>query len=138
MSLQFKKCKTCGRIFDGYGMECPACIEENERQFNIVKEYVWEHPRTSVQELLRETEVDEKRVARFLKEGRLELDNSEGLVTCERCGVPISHGTLCRKCKEKLAAAMDRVLPKQEPAKREESAVKTSGKDKLHVRVDGR
>ncbi|MBD5559255.1 MAG: flagellar protein [Clostridia bacterium] len=140
MSVQFKKCKTCGRIFDGYGLECYECVEENERQFNLVKDYIWEHPKASMQEIVEDTGVNEKLIIRFLKEGRLEFDNASGLIVCEKCGAPITGGTLCRNCKEKLSKAMDSVLPGMPaPAASEQAPLTAGRKDKkLHVRVNGR
>lgn len=138
MSVQFKKCVSCGRIFDGYGLECYDCVEEHERQFNLARDYIWDNPRASMQEIVEETGVSEKLILRFLKEGRLEFDNSAGLIVCERCGAPITSGTLCRSCKEKLSKAMDSVLPNQEPSKTEKVPLSSSKSDKLHVRVNGR
>ena len=140
MSLQFKKCTSCGRIFDGFGLECPECVQENERQFNLVKDYIWENPRASMTELSEETGVPAKLITRFLREGRLELDNADGLIVCERCGAPITSGTLCRNCKDKLAHAMDRVLPNAgKPAPKEDKMpIGSTKSDKLHVRVKGR
>lgn len=138
MALEFKKCKTCGRIFQGFGNRCPDCIEEEERQFNLVRDYIWGHTGASIHEVVENTEVDPKVVLRFLKEGRLELENSEGFLVCEKCGAPISSGTMCANCKSQLSKAMDSVLPKaQQPAaSRAPEPNLGSGKtDKLHVNV---
>lgn len=142
MSLQFKKCKTCGRIFQSiHGLECPECIDDRERKFAIVRDYLYEYPGASMDEIVEETEVDPKLIIRFLKEGRLEMQNSKGLLSCEKCGAPISSGTMCTSCKDKLAKAMESVLPKSmtEKGKKESRAVSSSSqKDKLHVNVRGR
>lgn len=137
MSVQFKKCKSCGRIFQGYGLECYDCVEQNEKHFNTVKDYIWDNPRASMQEIVEETGVNEKLILRFLKEGRLELDNSEGLILCESCGKPITTGTMCRACKERLSKIMDGALP-QPAAKKEKTPLGSTKADKLHVRVNGR
>lgn len=140
MSLQFKKCKTCGRIFQSYhGFECPDCIDERERQFAKVKEYLYEYPGASMDEIVAGTEVDAKQILRFLKEGRLEMQNSEGLLTCEKCGAPVTSGTMCQNCKDKLARAMQSVLPKAgaEPVKKDKTT-SSRQKDKLHLNVHGR
>lgn len=140
MSLQFKRCKTCGRIFQSiHGNECPECIDERERKFQLVKDYLYEHPGAFMEEIVEETKVDPKLVLRFLKEGRLEMLNSAGLLTCEKCGAPITSGTMCQKCKDKLARAMQSVLPKAAPAaKKGQSQGAPPQKDKLHVNVHGR
>lgn len=140
MASEFKKCKTCGRIFQGYGKQCPDCVEEEDRQYNLVRDYVWAHPGASMYEIVEETEVDPKLILRFLKEGRVELENADGLLTCEKCGTPISSGTLCDACKSKLSKAMDSVLPKAKASKPEPRSSSSpgmgSGKtDKLHVNV---
>lgn len=139
MALEFKKCKTCGRIFQGFGLRCPDCIEEEERQFTMVKDYIWEHPGASMHELVENTGVDAKLVLRFLKEGRLEMDTADGLLVCEKCGAPITSGTMCAKCKEKLSKAMDSVLPKSQAPQPKSSGDNPFSNamraDKLHVNV---
>ena len=135
MSLQFKKCKTCGRIFQSIsGFECPDCIDEREKKFALVKEYLYQEPGASLDMIVENTGVDSKLVIRFLKEGRLEMQNSGGLLKCEKCGAPVSSGTMCNACKDKLSRAMQRVLPKP-AAGAGQPPVSASGKDKLHVNV---
>lgn len=141
MALQFKKCKTCGRVFQTAfdGLECPDCVEERERKFEKVKEFLYRYPGASMEEIIEETEVDPKLILRFLKEGRLEMMNAAGLLTCEKCGAPITSGTMCAKCKDKLSRAMQSVLPKApEPVREKKSPLGSTKADKLHVNVHGR
>lgn len=93
-----------------------------------------------MEEIVAETEVDPKLILRFLKEGRLEMQNSAGLLSCEKCGAPITSGTMCQNCKDKLAKAMQSVLPKanQGQGKKDSKTISSSQKDKLHVNVHGR
>lgn len=136
MALQFKKCKTCGKIFQSLGsLECPDCIEERERKFQLVKEYLYKEPGASLEKLAEETGVEEKLIIRFLKEGRLEMTSVEGLLTCEKCGAPVTSGTMCDKCKDKLARAMQSVLPSSKGATAGKSLTGKPGKDKMHGNV---
>lgn len=140
MKSQFRKCKTCGRIFQSsVGTECPDCIEDREQKFNLVKEYLYEKPGASLEEIAEVTGVDSKLVIRFLREGRLEMSGAAAILVCEKCGAPVTSGTMCDKCKDKLARAMQSVLPSSYASNSaKQSLPSTSGKGNLHVNVRGR
>ncbi len=104
------RCKRCGKIFNQVIEKeiCPACLEEEEEEFQKVKGFFREHPRARLEEASQKTGVDKKTIMQFLKEGRLQrvLPEEEALeegLFCERCGRPISQGKLCVECKKKLS-----------------------------------
>lgn len=141
MALNYKTCSYCGRIFQSSrSSSCPECVRKMEDQFKIIKEYLYQHPRASVEEVSNETEIDEKLILHFLREGRLEMVAADGFLICEKCGESITSGRLCKKCSDTLAHALGSVLPKQNQADDDKPINRKSmgsGKmDKLHVNVN--
>ncbi|MEA5004548.1 MAG: MerR family transcriptional regulator [Christensenella sp.] len=143
MALNYKTCGYCGRIFQSSGASaCPECLRKMEDQFKTIKEYLYQHPRASVEEVSKETEIDEKLILHFLREGRLEMVAADGFLVCEKCGAPITSGRLCKKCSDTLAHALGSVLPKQNHVDEDQTNNRKSmgsGKmDKLHVNINSR
>lgn len=139
MAVQFKRCRTCGQIFQTAidGDECPNCVEEREWSYERVKDYLYEHPGATMAEVVDDTGVDLKLVRRFLREGRVELETADGFLLCEKCGKPITSGTMCQECKTQLSRAMDSVLPQSLLDKRdgrERPEPLRTRNDKLHVK----
>ncbi|AGB42153.1 flagellar operon protein TIGR03826 [Halobacteroides halobius DSM 5150] len=103
--MGIKKCKRCKRVFSPVGREkiCPRCKQDEERDFEKVKNYLWDHPGANVEEISEETEVAEDLITKFIKEGRFaQLDGVDLSVECERCGAPIKNGRFCEDCSQKL------------------------------------
>lgn len=117
-----RQCRQCGRIFASMGSDtCPACTEQMDENFRKVKNFLYDHPEANVVEISEGTDVPEKVVLHFLKEGRLSVDETTYALECERCGTPISTGRYCKKCQSMFQSAFRSVCPEQ-PARREERA----------------
>ena len=103
--MDIRNCKKCGKIYayDGFDL-CLACRKEEEEEFKRVRKYIYDNPNASIQTVSEETNVSVKKILRFLKEGKLEIkdENSNFILNCERCGVPIKTGRFCEKCKAEL------------------------------------
>jgi len=100
-----RNCPRCGRIFTYIGRNiCNSCIESEENEFKIVKEYIYDNPGATISEVSQETEVTVEKIMRFLREERLEIksENSNLVLECERCGRSISSGRFCENCKEQM------------------------------------
>lgn len=103
--MEVRNCRRCGKMFIYVGRDiCPRCREEDERDFDRVREYLRHYPRADIQELHRETGVDKEKILNFLREGRLEIDRDgiSSVSQCRICGRPISQGRICLKCLEKF------------------------------------
>ncbi|MDA8233875.1 MAG: hypothetical protein M0Z31_03530 [Clostridia bacterium] len=122
--MTVKNCVKCGKLFMYVNRSvCPECVEKEEQDYNKVRDYLREHPGAQVEEIGRETGVEENLIMRFLREGRL-ITTASPELECLSCGAPIPYGRLCEKCskavshdievvhKEKLAA--DKGKQKQE------------------------
>ncbi|QEK11304.1 MerR family transcriptional regulator [Crassaminicella thermophila] len=103
---EIRNCKECGRIFQYTGISkiCPKCRREDEKNFKIVKEYIYENQGATLTEVSEETGVPEDKILRYLREGKLEIvgENSALLLSCERCGKGIRTGRFCDACAQEL------------------------------------
>ena len=128
-----RNCPRCGRVFAYYGRTiCRRCMEAEEEEFKIVKEYIYEYPGATVYEVSDATDVSVDKIMRFLKEERLEItsEHSNLLLECERCGVPIKTGKYCQKCKDEVAAEMRREFG---VGQRNREAIMTTGREKMYI-----
>ncbi len=108
---EIRNCPRCGRIFTYVNrLICSRCIEDEEQEFKLVKEYVYDNPGANIPEVSAATGVSVDRIMRFLREERLELKgNGESLgLGCERCGMSIPSGRFCVKCKEEISQGFKR------------------------------
>ena len=75
------------------------------------------------------TEVDEAKIVRWVREGRIQGKSFPGIVvSCERCGKPIPEGRYCPECTQDLARGFSSVT------KKNEEPVKTQTKAKFHIK----
>lgn len=103
--MEVRNCRRCGKMFVYVGRDlCPECREEDERDFDRVREYLRRHPRADIEELHQETGVEREKILGFLREGRLEVDRDgiSSVYRCRICGKVISHGRICLDCLEKF------------------------------------
>jgi len=139
---EIRNCPRCGKIFSYLGRPiCNKCIEIEENEFKVVKEYVYDNPGATISEVSQETEVTVEKIMRFLREERLEIksENSNLILECERCGRSINSGRFCENCKGamnkefKREFGLDRKEPEQKPipksAERDKMFTATRRKD---------
>jgi flagellar operon protein (TIGR03826 family) len=102
--MDVRNCKRCGKIYSYDGFDfCLKCRREDEEDFKKVKAYLDEYPGANIAEVEEKTEVSSKKVIQFLKQGRLEIeDETNVILTCERCGASIKTGRFCDKCKAEM------------------------------------
>lgn len=137
--MNVKSCERCRRLFQYYGgtLMCPDCVQEIDRQFNDVKAYLYDNPGASMEILVEETGVERSYVIRWLKEGRLVMDERHAaLLDCETCGKPIRSGRYCEQCSGELRRTLQNTassMAKPEGPLRtnEESRKKES---KMHIK----
>ena len=91
-------CKKCKKMFLQVNDPiCTDCKKAEEAIFDLVKEYLRDHPRSTVGEVSEATGVSAKKIFGYLREGRIEIAEGGGL-NCMQCGVPIKTGQLCQQC----------------------------------------
>lgn len=126
--MDLRNCIKCGRVFSYKGSEaCSRCGENEEESFKKVKEYLYDNPGATVQEVSDETEVSEKLILKFLRDNRIEIrDEHNCFLDCERCGVSIKSGRFCDECAAELKKEFQSVIPKQ--VQKPKEPTKTSNK----------
>lgn len=98
--MEFSYCRKCRKAYTSGSAEyCSDCIKEMDESVKIIRDYLDEHHGATVAEISRKTDVSKKDIVFLLREGRLEIEgDSEGALTCDRCGKNISTGRYCKEC----------------------------------------
>ena len=85
-------CRKCGKIFNYVsGLPiCPACRDEAEKKFQVVKKFIRENPRADIREVAAACEVETSQIQQWIREERLEFtEDSPIKLPCENCGAMI-------------------------------------------------
>lgn len=115
--MNVKNCTRCGKIYnyDGFRI-CPTCRRDDEKDFQKVKEYLYDNPGANIPEVSEATGVDSKKIIDFLRAGRLEVGNDSNLILeCENCGVSIRTGRFCDRCATDLQKELGQVVSAARP-----------------------
>lgn len=115
--MNIRQCKECGNLFQSMGKPvCADCMDELDRKFLKVRDYLYKHPEASIKEVSDKTEVAERYILDFLKEERLSLQNASGFLQCELCKKPITAGRFCSNCQGSLQKAFASPEPEKPAA----------------------
>lgn len=132
-----RNCSRCGRLFGYAGRPlCSFCIEEEEDEYKIVREFLYENPGSTIIEVSEATGVDSEKIMRFLREERLQIssENQNMLLECETCGKPITTGRFCHQCKDNLKAALRKEFGLDKPtAPSEDDSRRQLEKDRMYT-----
>ncbi|HEY5039496.1 MAG TPA: MerR family transcriptional regulator [bacterium] len=118
--MSLANCSRCGKVYlqvSGGREICPACIKEEENNYLKIFHYMSALPSATAQEIAQATEVDIKEIYRYVRENRLRLVKSDTGLFCESCGVPISQGKVCEKCRNKLSEEIRNDINKNKHAR---------------------
>lgn len=102
--MNVKNCSTCGRIFNSVMdiKRCPECRKGDEVKFKMIREYLYDNPGASIEEVSEQLDIDRTKILHFLREGRIETVGDQMVINCEHCGTLITHGKYCEKCSRKI------------------------------------
>ena len=99
MEAKLRNCSSCGKIFMSYGDKiCPNCVQEQKELELVVVEYVRDHPKCKIHEIMEETKAPESLIRRLIEEGRFEQIGVNLSYPCKKCGKPIIAGQYCEEC----------------------------------------
>ena len=108
------QCSFCKKPFQSLGRRiCGTCLEQMDKDFIVVRDYIYEHKQTNMDKVSEETGVSKNTIFYLLKEGRLILDDESGgggVLFCEACKKPINSGRLCKDCKSKVSSTMEKSM----------------------------
>ena len=118
------QCQFCKKPFASIGGRiCPACLEQIDKDFITVRDFIYENRYANIDKISEETEVKKTIIIHLLKEGRLIIDGPDGgggVLACEVCKKPINTGRMCKECMGSVASSMDKNVSsnkKPEPKK---------------------
>jgi ribosomal protein L32 len=90
---------------------CHKCKEIDEREFNSVKDYIYENPCATFKDTVVATGVKASRIRSYLRNGRLLIpDSSPIFINCENCGASIKYGRICKQCANTLSNEMKKEM----------------------------
>ncbi|MCL2616816.1 MAG: hypothetical protein FWD96_04135 [Defluviitaleaceae bacterium] len=102
--MNVKNCPECGKMYmqNSFGM-CDACRLGEEAGFQAIKDYISEHPNSTVIEVSQETGVRINRIMGYIREGRLmATPGMASDITCRSCGKAVEKGNFCDSCTVKM------------------------------------
>lgn len=108
-SMDVRPCRRCKRLFNYISGQpiCPECRDILEKKFVVVKEYIRENPRATMQEISDDNEVPVSQLKQWVREERLSFsENSPVGLDCEKCGAMIRTGRYCANCKDKMTQTL--------------------------------
>lgn len=125
-------CKSCGRLFiyQSGPPICKKCLSILDEKFEKVKEYLYDNPGASIQNISEENDVSVQQITKWVREERLEFTSESIIgVDCEICGEIIKTGRYCKRCKDDLAVKLGKAFNKPIPEEvkkelKEKSALK--------------
>jgi len=96
-------CGRCGKlVMSETSSICPNCIEAEEKEFNIIKEFLLDNPFATIFQVSVSLNISFKSIKRYLRENKLEIiernNQKNEFLSCLKCGTPIQCGCYCTKC----------------------------------------
>ncbi|MHB0886661.1 MAG: MerR family transcriptional regulator [Bacillota bacterium] len=126
MSMELRNCPRCGSLFAYTGKNlCSACLAEDEKEYDVLRAYLKDNPRASLEETAGATGVKAERILKFLRDGRIMAAQDAPWLECERCGRPIVAGRFCPECAKKLRRELHLEGPGDRPDRGDQ--------DRMHV-----
>ena len=131
------QCQFCKKPFGSIrGRICPACMEDIDKDFIKVRDYIYDNKHASIDVIAEETEVSKPIILYLLKEGRLIIDSPDGtgggLLFCEVCKAPINTGRMCKDCMGKVASTIDKSVSGHKRAETKGSGMSIKGSAKIN------
>lgn len=127
--MDVRNCKDCGKIFNYLSGAplCPACMKKLDDKYSIVKEYIYDNPGASIQQVSEENGVSVGQLKKWVREERLAFsDDSMVGIECENCGTMIRTGRFCSKCKDSMLNKLGNIY--KEPVEEAKKSFKDNPK----------
>jgi len=102
--MKVDHCKRCNKLYNKIKTPyCPICLDEIDRQFGIIRDYMDENPGSDISTILKDTKTEEKVLLFLIREERLAF-SKKASVPCSGCGKLIKSGRYCSECTVKLTS----------------------------------
>ena len=130
--MDVRTCRRCRKLFQYHGNpNCPDCVHAIDQQFTAVKNYLYDRPGATMDEIVEETGADKANIVRWLREGRLLLaEQGPPLLECEICHVPIRAGRFCDACNVNLRRSLETTMRNMGPQPEREAPRRKPPQDK--------
>lgn len=119
-SNQLENCVLCGRLYlKSYTDFCLDCYKEIEADFKEVDAFIKDEANrdATLEELSEATDVSEKRIADFIRDGRIYGEDFPNLgYPCAHCGKVIKRQVLCNSCYQQFSSEINRTLKRDKLA----------------------
>lgn len=91
---------------------CPACLDEENRAFDVIREYLDKHPNVGLYQISSDTGVDEGIIVSLIRRGRLRSVERHLKHKCARCSaeVLIVDGDFCERCRRELKSKVRKAV----------------------------
>ncbi len=100
--MKVDQCKRCNKLYNRIKTPyCAACQDEIDRQLELIRNYMNEHPDADINTVLKNTGTEEKILLFLLREERLTISTRPS-IPCGSCGKMIKFGRYCSECTVKL------------------------------------
>ena len=118
MAGKMKNCSSCGKVFVSINNAriCMDCREKEEQWERTIVEFVRDHPKSTIAEIVEATGVQEPVIRRMIREGRFVSTGIELYYPCEKCGSPIDKGQYCDKCQKEMRDELTAAIAKKSSA----------------------
>ena len=69
-------CYICGDLTKNQSGLCDDCQEKNQYKLRKIKDYLWDHPNSTVKKVHKETGVEEKLIRKYIREDKFIISNT--------------------------------------------------------------
>ncbi len=105
--MSLANCQKCGKLFNRTrDRTCLTCREQEQEEFDLVREYIRSHEVRFIVDLAEETGVDRGKILKWVEEGKLDMEveiSERPEDGCKRCGQPAGGADLCERCRKEIA-----------------------------------
>lgn len=116
--MEVRNCKGCGTLFNFIGGAplCANCQKDLEKKYEEVKDYLYDNPGASIQQVSESNDVSVAQIKKWVREERLEFTADSAIaLDCENCGKAIRTGRFCALCKDKMSTRLGGLYSEKKP-----------------------
>jgi len=136
--MDITNCVRCKRLFQRVKDPiCDECKKKDDKLFDTVKEFLNENPSSTIMQISEATGASHRRIMQWLRDGRLELVEGEGELTCRHCGKDITTGVLCDECLLEVNRQVGDLFPTKAKGKTEQEKT-TRQSAAMHTRSNNK
>ena len=107
--MDVKQCMSCRKLYHYRGsVFCTECTRAQDKLFDKVRNYIYDNPRSSIDDICENTGVEYRLIVGWIKENRLiRSSDAPSSVRCENCQRPISSGRFCEDCSNSMRSRLE-------------------------------